>query len=156
MHLKYWNCSKHNVIPLVVRLCISMAEEYAPYEMARNSKKIWNSAKQERYFPIYVLFYICSCEAIKAGAKVIDYRKSIQENLDYIEDNLKTPITATELCKQAGYSLFHYYRLFQSAVGMSVMQYILRRRLIHAIYEIRCGCKRINLWRLPREQWRKK
>lgn len=50
----------------------------------------------------------------------MDYRKSIQESLDYIEDNLKTPITATELCEQAGYSLF------QSAVGMSVMQYILR------------------------------
>ncbi len=77
--------------------------------------------------------------------KLIDYRKSIQESLDYIEDNLKTPITATELCEQAGYSLFHYYRLFQSAVGMSVMQYILRRRLIHAIYEIRCGCKRIDV-----------
>lgn len=75
----------------------------------------------------------------------MDYRKSIQESLDYIEDNLKTPITATELCEQAGYSLFHYYRLFQSAVGMSVMQYILRRRLIHAIYEIRCGCKRIDV-----------
>ena len=70
-----------------------------------------------------MLFYICSCEAIKAGAKVIDYRKSIQESLDYIEDHLKSPITATELCGQAGYSLFHYYRLFQSAVGMSVMQY---------------------------------
>ncbi len=25
------------------------------------------------------------------------------------------------------------------------MQYILRRRLIHAIYEIRCGCKRIDV-----------
>ncbi len=58
---------------------------------------------------------------------------------------MKTPITATELCEQAGYSLFHYYRLFQSAVGMSVMQYILRRRLIHAIYEIRCGGKRIDV-----------
>ena len=75
----------------------------------------------------------------------MDYQKSIQDSLDYIEDNSKTPITATELSEQAGYSLFHYYRLFQSAVGMSVMQYILRRRLIHAIYEIRCGCKRIDV-----------
>lgn len=75
----------------------------------------------------------------------MDYRKSIQDSLDYIEDNLKTSITATELSEQAGYSLFHYYRLFQSVVGMSVMQYILRRRLIHAIYEIRCGCKRIDV-----------
>lgn len=75
----------------------------------------------------------------------MDHRKIIQESIDYIEDNLKTQITATELSKQAGYSLFHYYRLFQASVGLSVMQYILRRRLIHAVYEIRCGRKRIDV-----------
>ena len=75
----------------------------------------------------------------------MDYRKSIQSSLDYIENNLKAPITAIELSEQAGYSLFHYYRLFQSVVGLSVMQYILRRRLIHTIYEIRCGHKRIDV-----------
>lgn len=75
----------------------------------------------------------------------MDYRKIIQESIDYIEDNLKTQITAVELSEQAGYSLFHYYRLFQASVGISVMQYILRRRLIHAVYEIRCGHKRIDV-----------
>ncbi len=69
------------------------------------------------------------------------YRELIQESLDYIEDNLKTEISAQELCDKAGFSLFHYYRLFQSAVGMPVMQYILRRRLLHAIYEISLGEK---------------
>lgn len=75
----------------------------------------------------------------------MDHRKIMQKSLDYIEDNLKAQITATELSGQAGYSLFHYYRLFQSSFGMPVMQYILRRRLIHAIYEIRCGRKRIDV-----------
>lgn len=75
----------------------------------------------------------------------MDYRKNIQESLDYIENNLKTQITALELSELAGYSLFHYYRLFQTMVGVPVMQYILRRRLIHAIYEIRCGRKRIDV-----------
>ena len=75
----------------------------------------------------------------------MDHRKSIQDSLDYIEDHLKTQITAAELAEQAGYSLFHYYRLFQSAAGMPVMQYILRRRLLHAIYEIRGGRKRIDV-----------
>lgn len=56
----------------------------------------------------------------------MDYRKSIQNSLNYIEDHLKTTVTAAELSEQAGYSLFRYYRLFQAAVGMSVMQYILR------------------------------
>ena len=75
----------------------------------------------------------------------MDHRKCMQESLDYIENHLKTQIDATELADRAGYSLFHYYRLFQLAVGMPVMQYILRRRLIHAIYEIRCGRKRIDV-----------
>ncbi len=67
------------------------------------------------------------------------YKDSIQKVLDYIEDNLKAEITATELSDMAGYSLFHFYRVFQSAVGMPVMQYILRRRLLNAIYEIGSG-----------------
>lgn len=73
------------------------------------------------------------------------YRELIQESLNYIEDNLKTEISAQELCDKAGFSLFHYYRLFQSAVGMPVMQYILRRRLLHAIYEISLGKKMVDV-----------
>jgi len=65
----------------------------------------------------------------------------IQKSIDYIEDNLKTDITAKELSEIAGFSLFHYYRLFQSAVGMPVMQYITRRRLLNALYDMHCGEK---------------
>ena len=72
------------------------------------------------------------------------YRELIQESLDYIEDNLTCEISAQELSERAGFSLFHYYRLFQTAVGLPVMQYILRRRLLGAIYEISCGSKMID------------
>lgn len=71
-------------------------------------------------------------------------RKIIQDSMDYIEDNLKAEICASELAEKAGLSRFYYYRLFQSATGMPVMQYILRRRLLHAIYEIRCGSFKID------------
>lgn len=73
------------------------------------------------------------------------YVKIIQDSIDYIEDNLKCEITALELSERAGFSLFHYYRLFQAAVGMPVMQYILRRRLLNAIYDISCGNKMIDM-----------
>lgn len=69
----------------------------------------------------------------------MDYRELIQKGIDYIEDNLKTDIHAGELADRAGFSISRYYRLFQGATGMPVMQYILRRRLLHAIYEIRSG-----------------
>lgn len=73
------------------------------------------------------------------------YKKIIQDSIDYIEDNIKCDISAGELSERAGFSVFHYYRLFQSAVGMPVMQYILRRRLLNAIYEIKCGSKMIDV-----------
>lgn len=63
-------------------------------------------------------------------------KEFVQMTLDYIEDNLKTEISAEDLSKMTGYSLFHFYRLFQSAVGMPVMQYITRRKLLNAIYDI--------------------
>lgn len=75
----------------------------------------------------------------------MDNRKIIQGSIDYIEENLKTDITAEELAERAGFSLFHYYRLFQSALGMPVMQYVILRKLLHAAYEISCGRKRIDV-----------
>ena len=69
----------------------------------------------------------------------MDNRATIQQSLDYIEDNLKTEITAAELAEMAGFSLFHYYRLFQQATGLPVMQYILRRRLLHGVYAMKQG-----------------
>ena len=73
------------------------------------------------------------------GEKRMDNRKIIQESLDYIEENLKADITVEELAEMSGFSIYHYYRLFQIAVGMPVMQYIQRRRLLNATYEIGQG-----------------
>ena len=69
----------------------------------------------------------------------MDNRAMIQKSLDYIEDNLRTEIAAAELAEMAHISLFHYYRLFQQATGMPVMQYILRRRLLHGVYAMKQG-----------------
>ena len=64
------------------------------------------------------------------------YKEVIQDSIDYIEDNLKCEISAQELSERAGFSVFHYYRLFQAAVGLPVMQYILRRRLLNKMIDI--------------------
>lgn len=74
----------------------------------------------------------------------MDHRTIIQQSLDYIEENLQTEITAAELADMAGFSLFHYYRLFQQATGLSVMQYIQRRRLLHGIYAMRQGMSKTD------------
>ena len=74
----------------------------------------------------------------------MDNRTVIQQSLDYIEDNLQAEITASELADMAGFSLFHYYRLFQQATGLPVMQYILRRRLLHGVYAMKQGSTKID------------
>ena len=76
--------------------------------------------------------------SIKRRAEV-DNRRIIQESIDYIEENLKTEFSVQELADKAGFSLFHFYRLFQMATGMPVMQYILKRKLLYALYEISEG-----------------
>lgn len=65
----------------------------------------------------------------------------IQESLDYIEENLLAEFQAEELADMAGYSLFHYYKVFQKLVGIPVMQYITRRKLLHAAFDIASGKK---------------
>ena len=75
----------------------------------------------------------------------MDNREIIQNSLDYIEENLKAEITAKDLADLSGFSMFYYYRIFQSIVGMPVMQYILHRKLLNAIYDISCGNKKIEV-----------
>lgn len=74
----------------------------------------------------------------------MDNRTIIQRSLDYIEENLQTEITAAELAEQAGFSLFHYYRLFEQATGLPVMQYIQRRRLLHGVYAMKQGISKTD------------
>ena len=69
----------------------------------------------------------------------MDYRAVIQESIDYMEDNITAEISPAELAERAGFSLYHYYRLFQNALGMPLGQYLTRRRLLHAAYAMARG-----------------
>jgi len=75
----------------------------------------------------------------------MQYPEVIKSALDYIEQNLKTDITAEELARRANYSTYHFYRLFSSVMGSSVASYILKRRLDHALAEIAGGRKAIDV-----------
>jgi AraC-like DNA-binding protein len=75
----------------------------------------------------------------------VQYPKNLKTVLEYIERNLKTDITAEELARMANYSTFHFCRLFSSIMGSSVSGYILKRRLDHALSEIACGRKAMDV-----------
>ena len=53
----------------------------------------------------------------------MDYRACIQESIDYIEDHLQEAIAVDHLARIAGFSSYHYYRIFQVYVGIPVMDY---------------------------------
>jgi AraC family transcriptional regulator len=62
----------------------------------------------------------------------MDYRACIQKSIDYIEEHLQACITVDDLANIAGFSPYHYYRIFNIYVGIPVMEYIRRRRLAYA------------------------
>ena len=64
----------------------------------------------------------------------------IRTSIAYIEQNLKNDITAEALARMAGYSVWHYQRMFAQVVGVPLAAYINRRRLDCALAEI--GAKR--------------
>ncbi|WP_322922566.1 AraC family transcriptional regulator [Paenibacillus campi] len=62
----------------------------------------------------------------------MNYRECIQSTIDYIEQHLKQPLRVEELATRSGFSLYHFYKVFQSQTGLPVMEYIRRRRLAYA------------------------
>ena len=69
----------------------------------------------------------------------MEHQTHLQDSLDYIEEHLRAELTVGELAALAGYSVSHYSRLFREATGMSLGQYILRRRLLHAGWDMSRG-----------------
>lgn len=72
-------------------------------------------------------------------------RELIQAVIDYIDDNITAEFTVDDLCNLAGYSYVHLCRLFNLHIGMSPKEYITRRKLLFAIYEMGNGTSKINI-----------
>lgn len=75
----------------------------------------------------------------------MDYRACIQASIDYIEDHLKEDLTAEALAGIAGFSPYHYSRLFHAYVGKPVMEYIRCRRLAYSVVDLVQGKRIIDI-----------
>lgn len=75
---------------------------------------------------------------IKTESEVspIDYREHIQRALDYIEENLKNDINNAELAFIAGYSEYHFLRVFKEAVHLTPADYIRKRRISEIVRQM--------------------
>lgn len=59
----------------------------------------------------------------------MDYRQDLQRVLDYIEQNLCGEIDVETLAQVAGYSKYHFNRIFRYTLGVTPADYIRKRRL---------------------------
>lgn len=59
----------------------------------------------------------------------MDYRENMQRVIDYIEENLCEELDMDKLAAAAGYSRYHFVRIFAEVVGFTPADYIRKRRL---------------------------
>ena len=56
----------------------------------------------------------------------------IQQSIEYIEANLHEDLTLETIACNAGFSKYHYHRLFSKATGVNIAEYIRYRRMANA------------------------
>ena len=56
----------------------------------------------------------------------------IHDTIAYIEENLHEELTLGTIAKRAGFSRFHFYRMFLKEVGVSIGEYVRYRRMANA------------------------
>ena len=66
----------------------------------------------------------------------MSYLNSIEKALIYIENNLHEDINLSSIAKEAGYSLYHFHRIFKGIVGDSIKNYVRKRRFTEAAKEL--------------------
>ena len=69
----------------------------------------------------------------------------IQNILDIIDNHITEKLIPQELAKESGYSTYHLHRVFSRVAGISLMAYVTRRKLQHALYDLSCGGKIIDV-----------
>jgi len=75
----------------------------------------------------------------------LNYREEIEKSIEFIENHIKEDITVVEIASHAGYSLYHFCRVFSLCKGVSVMEYVRDRRLSLAATELFNGRKIIDI-----------
>jgi len=68
---------------------------------------------------------------------IMDYKTHIMRAINYIENNLKNEIKLSDCARAAGYSDYHFIRVFKEATGLTPADYIRKRRLTEIIKRMR-------------------
>jgi len=63
----------------------------------------------------------------------VNYLKSVQIGINYIEANLDFDITSSQIAKEAGLSQWHFQRIFKALTNETLKTYIRSRRLANSL-----------------------
>ena len=83
--------------------------------------------------PSSVALQILRNEREKPGSKSLDYVARVNRAIDFILQNREQSLKLEVVAKAAGFSPFHFHRIFRSLVGESLNEFVKRVRLDHAI-----------------------
>jgi len=73
----------------------------------------------------------------------MDWLKGMNNVTQYIEEHLTQPIQHESLARIVGCSIYEFSRIFSFMAGISVSEYIRRRRLSQAVFDIQKGGEKI-------------
>ena len=68
----------------------------------------------------------------------MEWLKKLSSAIDYIENNLDSEISYEEAAKIACCSSYYFQRMFTYVAGISLSEYIRRRRMTQAAFELQC------------------
>src|SRR3954454_19889561 len=68
------------------------------------------------------------------SAVSVDYVERVNRAIDHIVRNLGEPLRLEEVSAAAGFSPFHFHRVFKSLLGETLNQFVKRLRLERALY----------------------
>ncbi len=69
----------------------------------------------------------------------MDYSESVKKTKEFISAHLSDELTAESIAANAGYSVFHFCRVFKEYTGESLMHYVREKRLEIAGKEMEKG-----------------
>lgn len=78
------------------------------------------------------LYLLVSENCVRSTGSIPPRNRSLKQTIDFIGSNYTRPIPAQEAAAVAGYSKYHFLRIFKEAVGMDYTRYVNGVRLGHA------------------------
>ncbi|MGX4599552.1 AraC family transcriptional regulator [Faecalimicrobium sp. JNUCC 81] len=75
----------------------------------------------------------------------MNYSKVISQCIEFIEENIKSDLTPELIANECGYSTFHFCRMFNIHQGISLMEYVKKRRLSLAATKLFEGDRIIDI-----------